>query len=165
MMIESNRLTLSLLSNADTSFILELLNSPGWIEFIGDRGVKTEEDAVAYIQNGPLSDFDKHGFCLFKVSLKGSDIPIGLCGLLKRDFLEHPDIGFAFLGEYGGQGYALESSQAVLSWAHEQLDIDKVLAITLAKNERSIGLLEKLGLSYERIVQYPDGASLCLYSN
>ena len=163
-MIESNRLILALLGKADVPFILELLNSPGWLEFIGDRGVKTEEDALAYIQNGPLSDFDKHGFCLFKVSLKGSDIPIGLCGLLKRDFLDHPDIGFAFLGEYSGQGYALESSQAVLAWADKQLGIDKVLAITKTDNKRSIGLLEKLGLSYERMVQYPDGASLCLYS-
>lgn len=165
MKIKTKRLRLELLNSNDTKFILELLNSPGWLEFIGDRGVKTEDDALNYIQNGPLSDFEKHGFCLFKVVLAETNAPIGMCGLLKRDFLDHPDIGFAFLGEYGGHGYALESSEGVLSWAREQLGIEKVLAITLAENKRSIGLLEKLGLSYERMVQYPDGASLCLYSN
>lgn len=162
---DTERLQLTLLSSEDTAFIIELLNSPGWLEFIGDRGVKTREAALNYIEKGPLSDYEKHGFCLFKVALKGSQIPIGLCGLLKRDFLDHPDIGFAFLGEYGGQGYAIESSLAVMNWAKKQLNITKVLAITLPENKRSIGLLKKLGLDYERMVQYPDGAELCLYSN
>lgn len=165
MITQTPRLTLELLKLDDAPFILELLNSPGWLQYIGDRGVKTLEDAEKYIVEGPLQDFEKLGHSLFKVVLKETGLPIGLCGLLKRDFLDHPDIGFAFLDEYAGKGHALEASQAVLDWAKELLDIDRVLAITLAENERSIGLLKKLGLYYEKMVQYPDGASLCLYSN
>lgn len=165
MISQTPRLSLELLKLNDAPFILELLNSPGWLRYIGDRGVKSLEDAEKYILDGPLKDFEKLGHSLFKVALKASGSPIGLCGLLKRDFLDHPDIGFAFLEEYAGKGYALEASQAVLDWAKKQLHVHQVLAITLAENQRSIGLLKKLGLHYEKMVQYPDGANLCLYSN
>ena len=165
MITQTARLRLEALSLKDAPFILNLLNSPGWLKYIGDRGVKSLADAEAYLTDGPMKDLETYGFSLFKVVLKSTEEPIGLCGLLKRDFLDHPDIGFAFLGEYGGKGYAQEASHAVLEWARETQGITKVLAITLPENERSIHLLEKLGLNYERVVQYPDGASLSLYSN
>ncbi len=165
MIIQTKRLNIELLSISDASFIVELLNSPGWLEFIGDRGVKTEEDAIKYIQNGPHKDFENMGHSLFKVVLNETGLPIGMCGLLKRDFLDHPDIGFAFLGEHNGKGYGAESSFAVLEWAKEKLGITQVMAITSPTNKKSIGLLEKLGLHYEKMVQYPGGDSVCLYSN
>lgn len=120
------------------------------MQYIGDRNVKTKEEAIQYLQNGPIKSYQQNGFGLSMVELKGDKQPIGMCGLLKRDTLDHPDIGFAFLPEHHGQGYAFEIAKTTLAFARKSLQIEKVLAITLPSNTSSIKLLEKLGFSYIR---------------
>jgi len=154
--IETERLIVHKLGTADGSFIVELVNSPGWLEFIGDRGIKTIADAENYIVNGPMASYQKNGFGLYLLALKQSNISIGMCGLIKRDELDHPDIGFALLPAYTGKGYAQEAAFAVLQYAQETLGIKKIAAITLEKNGRSIQLLTKLGLLFEKKIQFAD---------
>ena len=143
--LETERLRLRKFTLGDTKFIIELLNSPGWIEFIGDRNIKTEKEAIAYLQNGPMKSYVQNGYGLSMVETK-EGIPIGMCGIINRDTLEHPDIGFAFLEEFTGQGYAYEIASATLSYAMNTLNISKIVAITLPRNTRSIKLLEKIGM-------------------
>jgi RimJ/RimL family protein N-acetyltransferase len=154
-LLETDRLALRELTPADAPFILELVNDPDWLRYIGDRGVHTLEHAVTYIENGPASMYARYGFGLWLVELKASGEPLGLCGLLKRDFLEDVDIGYAFLPHYRGEGYALEAAAGVLEYAGATLGIRRVLAIVTSENERSARLLEKLGLHFERMVSYP----------
>jgi RimJ/RimL family protein N-acetyltransferase len=153
--LETQRLRLKEFTYDDTPFIIELLNSPGWIEYIGDRNVRTEEQAIAYLQNGPLKSYDKNGFGLSLVELKEDKVPIGMCGIIKRDDLDHPDLGFAFLPGYTSKGYAHEIASATLDHAKSSLGIKTILAITLPKNERSVRLLEKLGFIYSRMYISP----------
>ena len=143
--LETKRLRLRKFTLGDTKFIIQLLNSPGWIEFIGDRNIKTEEQAIAYLQNGPMKSYVQNGYGLSMVETK-EGIPIGMCGIINRDTLEHPDIGFAFLEEFTGKGYAYEIASATLSYAMNTLQISKIVAITLPRNTRSIKLLEKIGM-------------------
>ncbi|MDB5242087.1 MAG: acetyltransferase [Spirosoma sp.] len=165
-MIETERLRLRQLTDGDTPFILELLNSPGWLEFIGDRNVRTEEDATRYLRHGPLKSYETHGFGLSLVELKPGETPIGMCGLLKRDYLEHPDIGYALIPEFMGQGYAFEIASATIAYATQTLNIPIVLATVLPTNEKSIRLLEKIGLAFLRTITAPqDSTELLLYSN
>ncbi len=140
----------------ESLFIVQLLNSPGWLKYIGDRGVKTEKDAKLYLQNGPLLSYEKYGFGLYLVGLLETGEPIGMCGLLKRDSLEHPDLGFAFLPEFMGKGYAYEAANAVVVYAREHLRIKTLLAITMPENATSIKLLEKIGMKYSGVVKFPD---------
>jgi len=154
--IETERLIVHKLGTADGSFIVELVNSPGWLEFIGDRSIKTIADAENYIVNGPMASYQKNGFGLYRLVLKPTGISIGMCGLIKRDTLEHPDIGFALLPSYTGKGYALEAASVILQYERETLGIKKIAAITLEKNHRSIQLLTKLGLLFEKKIQFAD---------
>ena len=119
--LETDRLTLRQFTIHDTDFIISLLNSPGWLEFIGDRNVKTQEQATDYLLNGPIKSYHENGFGLSLVELKHPQKPIGMCGLLKREYLEHPDIGFAFLPEYSGKGYAYEIAKATMDYAEAML--------------------------------------------
>lgn len=121
--LETERLSLRQLNYGDAPFILELLNSPGWLKFIGDRNVQTEEDAIHYLQHGPMKSYEMFGFGLSLVELKTDETPIGMCGLLKRDYLEHPDIGYAFLAEFMGYGYAFEIASATLAYVTQTLSI------------------------------------------
>jgi RimJ/RimL family protein N-acetyltransferase len=162
--LETERLRLRQLDNGDAAFIFELVNSPGWLEFIGDRHVRTVSDAVDYIQNGPVKSYAAHGFGLSVVELKTDGTPIGLCGLLKRDYLDHPDIGFAFLPDFMGQGYACEIASATIAHANETLNIPIILAIVMPTNERSIRLLEKVGMTFHQTLVSPtDQTELLLY--
>ncbi|MFN8455927.1 MAG: GNAT family N-acetyltransferase [Anaerolineae bacterium] len=154
---ETERLNLRWISTDDAEFILGLLNEPSWLRFIGDRGVRTLEDARNYILNGPVAMYDRLGFGLYLVELKASGLPLGMCGLLKRDFLDDVDIGFAFRPPYWGQGYAYEAAAAVLAYGTETLGLPRLVAITSLDNHRSARLLEKLGLRFERLIRYPDG--------
>lgn len=148
-MIKTLRLTLTHLTLSDCSFIIELLNTPGWLQYIGDRNVRTQEQAEAYLTNGPIKSYADFGFGLMKVSLTNVNQPIGICGLLKREALPHPDLGFAFLPQYSGKGFALESATAILEHVRKELNIKEILAITLPNNTRSIQLLKKLKFQYE----------------
>jgi RimJ/RimL family protein N-acetyltransferase len=154
--LETERLRLRRLTPDDAAFILELLNEPAFLENIGDRGVRTLGDAYRYISDGPAASYRKFGFGLYLVALKDSGVSIGICGLLKRDSLEHPDIGFAFLRKYWSQGYARESAAAVLHYGWTTLRLERIVAITKLDNQASITLLEKLGLRFEKFIALPD---------
>jgi [ribosomal protein S5]-alanine N-acetyltransferase len=146
--LETERLALRWLSAGDAAFMLELVNDPAWLRFIGDRGVRTLEDARDYIMAGPVAMYQRVGFGLYLVELKQKATPIGICGLIKRAGLEDVDIGFAFLPAFYGQGYAYESASAIMKFAQHTLGLNRVVAITAPDNGRSIALLAKLGLSF-----------------
>jgi len=136
---------------SDAAFIVALLNDPAFIRNIGDRGVRTEVDALVYLATGPLASYTSHGFGLSAVELTGGGPPIGICGLLRRDELPAPDLGFAFLPEFRSQGYAFEAAAAVKADAHARLGFDTLLAIVNPDNAPSIRLLERLGFTFERM--------------
>jgi RimJ/RimL family protein N-acetyltransferase len=147
--LETERLILRWLTPDDAAFILELLNEPSWIRFIGDKGVCTLEDAKNYIVSGPMKMYSQMGFGLFIVELKEGSTPIGMCGLIQRDTLDNVDIGFAFLSKYQNKGYGYESASATLKYGHDQLALKRILAITSLDNHASSMLLEKIGMNYE----------------
>jgi RimJ/RimL family protein N-acetyltransferase len=159
MVLETSRLRLRRLSVDDADFILKLLNEPSFIQNIGDRGVRTIEDARAYVLNGPVASYEKHGFGLWMVEAKQSGARIGICGLLKREVLEDVDIGYALLPEFWSRGYALESASAVLSYAREALGLKRVLAVVSPDNQSSIRLLEKIGFEFEKMVSLSEDAA------
>ena len=164
--LETERLRLREFTLNDAAFIIELLNSPGWLQFIGDRNVKTEEQARTYLENGPLNSYKVNGYGLWLVERKEDEKPIGMCGIINREYLDNPDIGFAFLPGYHGQGYAYEVVTATMDYANQHLQISKIEAITIAENERSIRLLEKIGLRFSKTFCFPDSKdALLLYSN
>ena len=164
-MILTERLLLRKYTLMDAPFVYRLMNSKGWIKYIGDRNIKTIKDAENYIETNYFRVYEKHGFGPNLVSLKETGKPIGSAGLYKRDDLDHPDIGYAFLSEYYNRGYAFEAASAVLKFASEELNISKVLGFTLEENSNSIKLLKKLGLSEAGIYTYEDGEELLLFSN
>lgn len=150
----------------DAEFILALLNEPSFLRYIGDKKVRNLDDARQYILNGPVGSYERHGFGLNCVELRESHTPIGMCGLLKRDELSDPDIGFALLPDFWSKGFAFEAAQAVLKDARESLKIQRILAITSLDNDASITLLERLGFRFEDIVQLsPNGERLRLFSH
>jgi RimJ/RimL family protein N-acetyltransferase len=158
MVIETDRLRLRRLSLDDAEFILLLLNEPSFIKNIGDRGVRTVDDARGYIVKGPITSYEKFGFGLWMVETKSPATPVGICGLLKRDVLDDVDIGYALLPEFWSQGYALESAAAVIAYAAEMLGLKRVVAVTNSDNQSSIRLLEKMGFKYERMVRLSEDA-------
>ncbi len=153
--LETARLRLRRLTPADAPFILELLNDPLFLRFVGDKGVRTVEGARDYIVNGPAASYARHGFGLFHVALKDSGTPIGMCGLLKRDGLEDVDVGFAYLPQFGGQGYATEAALGTLQYAHAVLGLERIVAITAPDNLASQNVLRKIGLRYEKTIKLP----------
>jgi [ribosomal protein S5]-alanine N-acetyltransferase len=162
--IETERLVLRRVELDDGSFILELLNEPGWLRYIGDKGVNCLEDAHRYLSAGPLDMYQRLGFGLYLVERKGDSAPIGLCGLIKRDTLECVDIGFAFSARAHGQGYAIEAAIATLAHAKD-LGLHRLMAITTTDNYASHKLLRKLGMRFEREVQLQaNSETLHLYS-
>jgi RimJ/RimL family protein N-acetyltransferase len=162
--IQCERLGLRELSLQDADFILRLLNEPGFLEFIGDKGVRTLEDAREYLSKGPLESYRRYGFGLYLVSLRSDRTPIGMCGLVKRDTLVDPDVGFAFLEEHWSKGYASEAAAAVLAYGRNTLGIERIVAITAIDNWGSIAVLEKIGLTLERRVRLmDDGKELNLF--
>jgi RimJ/RimL family protein N-acetyltransferase len=164
-LFETERLQLRQFNLEDTAFIIELLNSPGWLKFIGDRNVKTMEDAKNYLVNGPMKSYGENGYGLSMVETKTGNVPVGMCGILKRGNLEFPDIGFAFLPAYHGLGYAQEIATETMHYAMNELKIQKVAAITVPDNKRSIRLLEKIGLHFDRLITLPGSSQeLMLFS-
>lgn len=149
---ETSRLSLRQLTPEDAPFFYRLVNDPGWLQNIGDRGVKNDSDAAAYIRNKSMLMYQTLGFGMYLVSLKAQDTPIGVCGLVKREVFEHADLGFALLPEFCGKGYAAEAATAVMAYAHVSLGMSRLLAITLPSNLRSSGLLRRLGFQFEGMV-------------
>ena len=164
--LETERLYLREFTLEDTDFILELINSPEWIDMIGDRKVKTPKDARQYLEKGAILSYAVNGFGISMVVIKDTDIPIGTCGIIRRTNLEHCDIGFAFLRQFTGQGYAFEIADAVMKYAREVLLIEKIVAITIQRNTRSIHLLKKIGMHYKKNFRMEgDDEELMLFSN
>lgn len=150
--LETERLLLRTLDIDDAQFYLRLVNEPTWLQYIGNRGVTTLEHARIAIEQGPMQMMRQYGHCLYLVVLKQSGDPIGICGLLKRDSLDDPDLGFAFLPEYVGHGYAFESAAAVLQYALSVLAMTRVVAIVMPENEKSIRVIERLGMRFESMI-------------
>lgn len=144
----TSRLQLRQFTLRDTRFILELLNEPAFLENIGDKGVRTEAEARRYLSSVPLASYAQNGFGLYAVELRNTDEPIGMCGLLKRDTLEHCDLGFAYLQRHWGHGYAVEAAAQVLSHAHASRGLSCVLAITTLANDASGRVLTRIGMQY-----------------
>lgn len=156
---ETPRLTLRHFTLDDGEFVLRLLNEPSFHEYIGDKGVRTLEGAHGYLRNGPLASYVQHGHGLNLVVLRETGTPIGMCGLLKRDTLESPDIGYAFVPEHWGAGYAVEAAEAVLASAWTEFGMTRVLAITNDHNNPSQRLLLKLGFVEEAPRVLQEGAA------
>jgi [ribosomal protein S5]-alanine N-acetyltransferase len=152
--LETPRLRLRRLCNDDATFVIALLNSPGWLRFIGDRNVRDLEAARGYIErrNEALT---RYGSDLYLVELR-NETPIGLCGVIHRDGLEDADLGFALLPEFGGQGYALEAARRTLEHARTDLHLPRIVGITTPDNDRSIRVLERLGFQFAGSVRLPN---------
>jgi len=148
--LQTGRMALRRLTPDDAPFIRDLVNEPSWIRFIGDRGVRSVDDARAYLLRGPIAMYERHGFGLWMCEARASGEALGICGLVKRDSLEDVDIGFAFLPRFWGQGFAHEAATAVLDYGREVLELDRIVAITSPDNAPSIRVLEKLGLRLEK---------------
>jgi RimJ/RimL family protein N-acetyltransferase len=166
MVLETPRLRLRRFTPEDAPFIVALLNTPGWLAFIGDRGVRTEEDARRYLAAGPIASYAQHGgLGPYHVARRADGLPVGMCGLLRREILPDVDLGFAFLTEHAGVGYASEAAVGVLRFAQTEFGLRRVAGITKADNTRSIRVLEKLGLSFEReFVMPPKNETLRYYA-
>lgn len=148
-LFKTERLALRQCELFDDEFVLELLNTPAWLAYIGDRQVHDEEAARQYIRRVPFKSYEENGFGLYTVVHLETKKAIGLCGFIKRSYLQFPDLGFAFLPEYWKKGYAYEAAQQLIQWGFENLETKKFHAITLPGNQASIGLLTKLGFKYE----------------
>lgn len=151
--LETDRLILRQLTTDDAEFILELLNDPSFIRNIGDRNVRTIDDACAYILNGPVASYARNGFGLYLVLLKETNESIGMCGLIRRDVLEDVDIGYALLPKFWSKGYAVEAAQATKTYAKDVVGLKRIVAIVDPANLGSIRVLEKIGLRYEKMVR------------
>jgi RimJ/RimL family protein N-acetyltransferase len=166
LVLETDRLRLRRLSVRDAAFIVELLNDPGWLRFIGDKGVRTLQHARAYLLNGPIAMYARTGFGLYLTELKETRTPIGICGLIKRETLDDVDLGFAFLPRYQANGYAYESAAAVMAYGKDALGLTRIVAITDPENHASARLLEKLGMRLERSIRLQEDATeLRLYAS
>lgn len=154
-LLATERLHLSELDEGDTAFVQALFTDPDCLRFIGDRGIRDLNSAQDYLQERLIASYRHHGFGLYKVTLKDDPVAMGICGLVKRDEENPPDIGFAFLPAYRGGGYCTEACEAILDWAREQRISDVVLAYTSPENAASIKVLEKIGLHKEHITTLP----------
>lgn len=152
-MITSERLFIRPITVDDAPFILTLLNEPSFLRYIGDKQVRNLEDARKYILNGPIASYERHGFGLCLMELRESNMPVGMCGILKREELPDPDIGFALLPDFWSKGLAFEAATAVLNDVSERLKLKRILAITSLDNAASIKLLERLGFGFERVIE------------
>jgi RimJ/RimL family protein N-acetyltransferase len=154
--IETERLVLRRLAESDAAFILELVNEPAWLEHIGDKGVGTLEDARSYIVNGPVAMYERFGFGLYLVARKSDAVPLGICGLVRRDTLPDVDLGFALLSRFWGNGYAQEAAASVMAYAGGALGLARIVAITALGNHNSKKLLETIGFVFERLIKLAD---------
>ena len=150
---ETERLIVRQFELSDAPFIVRLLNDDLFIRYIGDKNVRMHEDATNYLKTGPMASYKKHGFGLNLVCLKETHTPIGMCGLLKRDELESPDLGYAFLPEYSGKGYAREAAENALKTVMKTCSLDKVVAVPLPDNVRSNKLLETIGFRLKETIE------------
>jgi len=163
--LETERLVLRRLTLDDAAFMLSIWNDPAFVEHVGDRGIRTVSEAETALLDGAFKLYEEYGYGPFCMSLKPDGILVGICGLFRREHLEHPDIGFAVLPEFCGQGLAAEAADAVVEHARSDLEIRILTAIVSPKNPASIGLIEKLGLRFDRGITMPsEEKEISLYS-
>ena len=162
--LETERLQLRPLTQADAPFLVEQLNDADFLRNIGDRGVRTLAQARVYIEDGPVASYRENGHGLLMVELRETGDSIGTCGLIRRDFLEHADVGFAFLRRHRRRGYAFEAASAAMEHGRRELGLDPILAIVSSGNWASIRLLEKLGLRFVEDRVLPDADRVLLFS-
>ena len=155
--VKTDRLILRKIDTDDAAFMLRLLNDPEFIQYVGDKNARDLESAKTYILEGPVASYHSFGFGLYLVELNDGLTPIGICGILKRDFLDHADLGFALMPEYREAGYAFEAAQATIELARSDLKLPHIVAFTAENNTRSIKLLEKLGMAFDRMIDLPAG--------
>ncbi|MFK8049054.1 MAG: GNAT family N-acetyltransferase [Halioglobus sp.] len=161
---KTDRLRMDELTLADAPFIVTLLNDPSYVAHIGDRGIRTVEQAQHYLDDKIRASYRDHGFGLYAVRLATGGEPIGICGLVNRDSIPDVDIGYGFLPHARGQGYALEAAEEILKWAHSTLGLTRLAAIVSQENRPSIALLEKIGMQFDAMIQLPgDEEQICLY--
>jgi RimJ/RimL family protein N-acetyltransferase len=153
--LTTQRLNLQPFTLDDAPFILALLNEPSFLQFIGDRRVRTLEAARHYLRQGPIASYQKNGFGLYLTTLKENGAAIGMCGLIKREGLADVDIGYAFLPAYWGQGYATEAAAGVLAYGKTVIGLNRIVAITAVANDSSIKVLQRIGLRFERLLTLP----------
>lgn len=154
--IETERLKMRWLTEADVPLMLAIWNDPTFVRYVGDRGIRTEEQALDELTKNAFRGYEEFGYGPFHVSLRDGGEAIGVCGLYKREHYEDPDIGFAFLPDYCSQGYGWEAARAVRDYARDALGLRRIIAIVSPENTASIRLCEKLGLSFDRHDTYPD---------
>lgn len=159
MQLHTARLIIDEVSSADAPAVLELLNEPDFIRNIADRGVRTIEQAVLYLEQGPMASYQAYGHGLWRVRLKDGPM-IGLCGLIYRDYLGVPDVGYGFMARYFGQGYASEAAKAVLDYGFATLGMTRICGIVSPHNEASKRILLKIGLQYIKQITNPEGKIL-----
>jgi len=148
--LKTKRLFLRRLVRDDAEFILHQLNEPSWLKFIGDKNVYSLNDAKKYIELAPMTMYERYGFGLFLVCAKETSIPLGLCGLMKRDNLDDADLGYAFLPEFWKQGFALEAVESMIDYAKNTHKLSRILALSKSSNTASIKLLNKVGFLFDR---------------
>ena len=163
--LETPRLRLRWLVPADAPFILELTTQPTWLQNIGDRGVRDLETAEGYIRKGPLTSYAARGFGLWGVIRKEDEVPVGMCGIIKRDTMEDPELAYAYLERFHGKGYGKEAAEATLRYARETFGIPRLAAIVNPENTASIRILERVGMAYRGPIQMPgDPAPIAHYT-
>lgn len=166
MILETERLILREIVESDAEFILDLLNQPSFIKYIGDRNIRTVEQSREFVETRFRASYRQFGYGLWAVELKETSESIGICGFVKRDALPEADIGFALLPQFERKGYAFEAASATMKYGEEKLNLKRVLAITSKDNAASGKLLEKLGFAFERFVKMTDDAEeLKLFSS
>jgi [ribosomal protein S5]-alanine N-acetyltransferase len=162
--LETTRLTLRRLAFEDAPFLVGLLNQPSFLANIGDRGVRNVDDAHRYLREGPMSMYEKFGFGLWHVARRSDGVPMGMCGLLRRDILPDVDLGYAFLPEFWGQGFAFEAADATVRHAANKFGLRRLIGVVSEGNAGSIRVLERVGMSFERLVSMrPDEPDVRLY--
>jgi len=164
LVLETPRLILRRLTLDDAEFIFRLVNDPSWLRFIGDKNVHNLDDARRYLREGPLDMYQRYGFGMYRVEERESGKPAGMCGLIKRDSLPDADVGYAFLPEFRGKGYAYEAASAVLAYGNRALGLRRILAITTPSNDASIRVLEKAGMKLERLLELTPGDPVNLFA-
>ena len=162
--LETARLTLRRFEFDDAPFVVELLNQPSFLKNIGDRGVRNVDDAYRYLREGPMAMYDMHGFGLWRASRRTDDVFVGMCGLLKRDILPDVDVGYAFLPDHWGQGYAFEAANATVQHGARKFGLKRIIGVVSDHNGASIRVLEKVGMRFERMYPMrPDEPEVRLY--
>lgn len=164
LVLETSRLVLRRFTCDDAEFIFRLVNDRSWLRFIGDKNVRNLDDARRYLREGPLEMYQRHGFGMYRVEERESGTPAGMCGLIKRDTLPDVDVGYAFLPEFRGKGYAYEAAAAVLAHGNRAFGLRRIVAITTPSNDASIRVLEKAGMKFERLLELTPGDPVNLFA-